>query len=417
MLFRRNHPVSRVTIPANRDFAEKILGLGSAGVARYHWTFLKMLDVSLNDLIGEIYDAVIDPSRWNAVVDHIRRRYNFEIAMMTVIKFSQETPLIYASANVPDEYERSVGNYNNDIVELWGGPERMASLIVEEPILTTEVIDHATWPTNRFYREWAAPQGLEDQVVIVLSTDNTMIANLALGRHHSTLPVKKDEMEALRIIAPHLRRAVLISNLLDGATSKAQTFEAALSAMTSGAVIVDRHMGILHANTVARQMLLDEDPIRDTGGRLELPVEVVPGQLEGAIRAAAESESEMGRRGMGIPTRRRDGLPLVIHVMPLKPRASRSGLKLSAVAAVFVTETGARAPLPIDAVSMLYELTPAEARVFELVAGGRSIAQVAEALSVAQTTVKTHLASLYSKTDRHRRADLVRLAGELFVRT
>jgi len=55
--------------------------------------------------------------------------------------------------------------------------------------------------------------------------------------------------------------------------------------------------------------------------------------------------------------------------------------------------------------------------VFELIAIGRSIKQIAEELFVAQTTVKTHLASLYSKTDRHRRADLVRLASELGVRT
>lgn len=376
-----------------------------------------MLDASLNDIIGAIYDAVIDPTRWNAVINEIRERYNFQIAMLSVIQLATGAPLIYASSNVPEEYERTVALYGEDVVELWGGPERMASLMLEEPILTTDVVDHATWPANRFYREWVAPQGLEEQVVIALSWDQTAIANLALGRHYSKLPVTEDEMAALRIIAPHLRRAVLISNLLNGATSRADTFEAALSAMTSGAVIVDREMRILHANAVARRMLDESEPIEDDAGRLRLPVELVPGQLEAAVRAAAETESEMGRRGMGIPTRRRDGAPLVIHVMPLEHRSERSGVSLSAVAAVFVSETGARTPLPIDAVSMLFDLTPAEARVFELIAIGRSIKQIAEELFVAQTTVKTHLASLYSKTDRHRRADLVRLASELGVRT
>ena len=376
-----------------------------------------MLDASLNDIIGAIYDAVIDPTGWNAVINEIRERYNFQIAMLSVIQLATGAPLIYASSNVPEEYERSVDLYGEEVVELWGGPERMASLMLEEPILTTDVVDHATWPGNWFYREWAAPQGLEEQVVIALSWDQTAIANLALGRHYSKLPVTEDEMAALRIIAPHLRRAVLISNLLNGATSRADTFEAALSAMASGAVIVDHDMGILHANAVARRMLDASDPIEDAAGRLRLPVELVPGQLEAAVRAAAETESEMGRRGMGIPTRRRDGVPLVIHVMPLEHRSERSGVSLSAVAAVFVSETGARSPLPIDAVSMLFDLTPAEARVFELIAIGRSITQIAEELFVAQTTVKTHLASLYSKTDRHRRADLVRLASELGVRT
>ena len=165
-----------------------------------------MLDASLNDIIGAIYDAVIDPPRWNAVINEIRERYNFQIAMLSVIQLATGAPLIYASSNVPEEYERSVDLYGEEVVELWGGPERMASLMLEEPILTTDVVDHATWPANRFYREWAAPQGLEEQVVIALSWDQTAIANLALGRHYSKLPVTEDELAALRIIAPHLRR-------------------------------------------------------------------------------------------------------------------------------------------------------------------------------------------------------------------
>lgn len=375
-----------------------------------------MLDESLNELIGSIYDAVIDPARWHGVIDEIRRRYNFEIAMLSAISLSSGTSLIHVSANVPEEYERSVLGYDSDIVELWGGPAQIAKLMVEEPILTTEVLDPAKWEVNRFYREWCRPQGLEDQVVIQLSIDNSMVANLGLGRHVSKLPVTRDEMSDLRIIAPHLRRAVLISHLLDGATSRADTFEAALSAMISGAVIVDGDMRILHANAAGRAMLDAGDPIRSVAGKLELPVELVAGQLEAAVRATTGPESELRRRGMGIPTRRGDGTALVIHVLPLKRRSNRSGLQPAAAAAVFVSETGARAPLPIDAVSMLFELTPAEARVFELLSAGQSSRQIAEALSVAETTVKTHLGSLYSKTNTHRRAELVRLASELGVR-
>ncbi len=375
-----------------------------------------MLDESLNELIGSIYDAVIDPARWHGVIDEIRRRYNFEIAMLSAISLSSGTSLIHVSANVPEAFERSVLSYDSDIIALWGGPAQIAKIMVEEPILTTDVLEPSNWEANRFYREWCKPQGLEDQVVIQLSIDSTMLANLGLGRHASKLPVTEDEMSALRIIAPHLRRAVLISHLLDGATSRADTFEAALSAMSSGAVIVGEDMRILHANAAGRTMLDAGDPIRSSAGKLELPVELVPGQLEGAIRATTGPEADLRRRGMGIPTRRRDGAPLVIHVLPLARRSDRSGLQLSAAAAVFVSETGAHAPLPIDAVSMLFELTPAEARVFELLAAGQSGPQIAAVLLVAETTVKTHLASLYSKTNTHRRSDLVRLASELGVR-
>lgn len=374
-----------------------------------------MHDPALNDLIGAIYDAVIDPSRWHSVINEIRQRYNFEIAMLSALKLTSGTPLIHVSTNVPADYERIAPSYNDDIIRMWGGPEGIAKLMVEEPILTTDVLRPADYENNRYYLEWCKPQGLEDQVVIQLSMDDTMVANLGLGRHVSKLPVTEKEMADLRILAPHLRRAVLISNLLDGAMGKVETFEAALSAMNSGAVIVDGNLRILHANVAARRMLESGDPIRDDEGRLELPAELVAGQLETAVSAADGPEVDLRRRGIGIPTRTKSGVPLVVHVMPLKRRHARSGLQLAAAAAVFISETAARAPMPIDAVSLLFELTPAEARIFELIAGGRTKRQIAEALSVAETTVKTHLANLYSKTDRHSRAELVRLAGELGV--
>ncbi len=376
-----------------------------------------MLDNSLNELIGSIYDAVIDPSRWHGVIDEIRRRYNFEIAMLSAISLTSGTPVVHVSANVPEDFERMAASYNNDVVELWGGPARLAELPAEEPIIVTEVLEPVDWEANRFYLEWCKPQGLEDQVVIQLGMDASMVATLGLGRHVSKLPVTLDEMRDLRIIAPHLRRAVVISHLLDGATGRADTFEAALSAMSSAAVIVDADMRVLHANALGHRMLDDGDPIRSSAGKLDLPGELVPGQLEAAVRATTGPESELRRRGLGIPTRRRNGAPLVVHVMPLVRRRGRSGLERSAAAAVFVSETGARSPLPMDAVNMLFELTPAEGRVFELLATGHSIPQIAEALAVAETTVKTHLASVYGKTSTNRRGDLVRLASELGLRT
>jgi DNA-binding CsgD family transcriptional regulator len=40
------------------------------------------------------------------------------------------------------------------------------------------------------------------------------------------------------------------------------------------------------------------------------------------------------------------------------------------------------------------------------------VPEVAEALGIAETTVKTHLSNVYKKTSRSRQADLVKLAAE-----
>jgi DNA-binding CsgD family transcriptional regulator len=160
-------------------------------------------------------------------------------------------------------------------------------------------------------------------------------------------------------------------------------------------------------------MLDAGDPLVLKAGRLELVGELVAGLVEAAIKAAAEGDARLGRRGLAIPAVRKLGAPIVAHVMPLENRTGRSGLPLRAVAAVFVAEDDEVPKLEVDAVSLLYGLTPMEARVFELIVKGHTTKEMAAALSIAQSTLKTHTLRLFDKTGRRRRSELVRLAAQV----
>jgi DNA-binding CsgD family transcriptional regulator len=248
--------------------------------------------------------------------------------------------------------------------------------------------------------------------VLTLEYNRDLFATLCLGRHEDAPPISDEQIEQLRILAPHLRRAVTIGRLLDATASAAASFEAALDASASGVILVGPDMNVVYANERANLMLRAGDPVATLGGRLRLRREVVPGQLESAVRSAG-NEDQMGRRGMGIPARRGDGSAVVVHVMPLERRAGHPGSDLHASAAVFLAEASEEPNLPMEALTLLYGLRPAEARVFELIVAGRSSREIASALSVAPNTLKTHTQRLFDKLGRHRRADLVQLASEL----
>ena len=69
------------------------------------------------------------------------------------------------------------------------------------------------------------------------------------------------------------------------------------------------------------------------------------------------------------------------------------------------------APSPPDIIAESYKLTPTELRVlFALVEVG-GVPDVAAALGIAETTVKTHLARLFAKTGARRQAELVKLVA------
>jgi DNA-binding NarL/FixJ family response regulator len=96
-------------------------------------------------------------------------------------------------------------------------------------------------------------------------------------------------------------------------------------------------------------------------------------------------------------------------VMPLEHRSRRGGVSSTAAAAILIAESEPL-KLPSDALSLLYELTPAEVRVFELVVEGRSNETAAKALGVSLSTVKSHMVRVLEKTGARNRASLVHLA-------
>lgn len=370
--------------------------------------------VELNGLIGTFYDAVIEPDFWQKALDDMRRHFGFELGALSVIALPTGTGVVQVSTNIPDGYLAGMQAYNDDVIQLWGGLARLAEMPLEEPILQSQVTGPDIWTGNRFYEEWVRPQGLVDQIGIALARDATMIGNIGLGLHESAPTLTDAEMDGLRLLAPHVRRAATISRILDVATSAATTFDAALDATRSAVVLVAEDMGIVHANAAARAMLDAGDPIVSARGKLSLPRELVPNRLQAAVEIAARAEQEVGRRGIGVAAKSRDGTALAVQVMPLERRSLRGGLDRRAAVAVFI---GGAAPpeMPADAMRLLYELTPAEQRVFELVVAGEPTAGIARTLGVAQSTVRTHLLRVFEKTGRHTRGELVKLSREIIL--
>ena len=64
-----------------------------------------------------------------------------------------------------------------------------------------------------------------------------------------------------------------------------------------------------------------------------------------------------------------------------------------------------------EAIARLYKLTPSELRVLLAIVEVGGVPEVAEALGIGETTVKTHLHHLFGKTGASRQADLVKLVA------
>ena len=101
-----------------------------------------------------------------------------------------------------------------------------------------------------------------------------------------------------------------------------------------------------------------------------------------------------------------------MHVLPLTSGDRRKTVSGSpTVAALFVQRVAIEARSAPKVIARRYSLTPMELRVLLSIVDVGGVPESAEALGVAQTTVKWHLGHLYQKTGTSRQADLVKLVA------
>jgi len=372
------------------------------------------VDPTLVRLIGAIYDAVLDGALWERTLDQVRERFDFFNAVLGLNTIGYAPSEWRVAVNFPEPWldKVSTAEYGSEVSRIWGGPA-VAEFALEEPYVLSQVSDRRSWGDNKYYRDFAMPQGINDAVVVFLSRDRLTFGNVAFGRHEDAGPVTEPILDGLRFLAPHIRRAVVISGILAAEREKSATFEAALDAAPSGVVLVERDGRIVHANPAAQAILDSGDPLRNERGRLALSGSVVNGHLDAAIAAAAQGDVSIGRRGGAIPGQRADGSLYVVHIMPLADRIVQAGVPARTVAAVFIADRAEEPQFAVDAATLVYGLTPTEARVLELILRGTSSAEIGQTMSIAQSTLKWHTLQLFEKTGLHRRADLIRLAAQL----
>jgi DNA-binding CsgD family transcriptional regulator/PAS domain-containing protein len=367
-----------------------------------------------SDLIGGIYDCVIAPERWTGILDEICTEFGFATGALSVASLTNMKAVVNAvSGSDLSQMSQNAIGYGADIIELWGGAERIQQYPLGEPIVQSQAVRRDIIAGNRYYREWAMPKGLFDAVAVGLVRDKAMVGNAIFSQHESAGPIDEAQVGGLRLLAPHIRRAVTISHFFDMKAVEAATFAATVEALTAGVVLADEDARIVHANAAATAMLAASDPIANRQGRIAVQSTATTSTLQCAIAQAARDEATLGQKGIGIPIPRPSGDPFVIHVLPLGRSHMRSGLIQRAAAALFVASASGPPRLPQDALNQLYDLTPAEIRIFELICEGQTRAAISELLGISLSTVKSHLFHVFEKTGCRRQVDLVRLAKSL----
>jgi DNA-binding CsgD family transcriptional regulator len=362
----------------------------------------------LSALIGDIYDAALDPTLWPKVLAESARFVDgFSAALLFKDATKKNGNLYYDTGDIAPRYKQL---YFDTYVRL--DPSTTSHVLAEvgEPIATADFMPYDEFLETRFYKEWARPQQLADFVTAVLEKSATGAGLFGVFRHERHGPADEEMRRRMRLIIPHIRRAALIGRVIDLKTAEADTLADTVDGVSAGMFMVDANARIVHANASGHAMLAQGSLLRAVSGKLAPTDASAEHGLHEVCAMAERGDAAVGVKGIAIPLMAVDGEHHVAHVLPLTSGARRrAGATYTAAAAVFVHKAALDTPSPQEVIGKLYKLTPTELRVLLAIVEVGGVPEVAEALGIAGSTVKTHLARLFAKTGTNRQVDLVKL--------
>jgi DNA-binding CsgD family transcriptional regulator len=246
----------------------------------------------------------------------------------------------------------------------------------------------------------------------VLEKASTSITALSVFRHARDGFADDAARGRMRLLVPHLRRAVLIGKVIETKTEQAESLADTLDGVSAALYLVDTYGHIVHTNAAGHAMLTEGAVLNGLGGKLGTSDANAEEALHDAFLSAGVGDAALGVKGIAVPLAARDGDRYVAHVLPLTSgQRANTGRTYRAAAAVFVHRAALDIPSPPEVIAKSYRLTPTELRVLLAIVQVGGVPEVAEALGIAETTVKTHLGSIYEKTGARRHADLVKLVA------
>ena len=364
--------------------------------------------ISFSSLVGQIYDASISPHDWPVA-----------LGLIAEYTDSERVTLILEDAVYPlkSTFSLSVSDPTWDIKYIQKymmlNPMRLSTVGLAKTgdvILTSDFMDHSEYSQSRFYKEFLSERQIVDIAVAILEKTATTITVLSLARNSAQGIADEEVRQNLELIAPHVRRAAAIGRILEQRKLEAATLSDTLDQLLSAVFLVAPDGAILHANEAARMLVSEGVIVSQVGGRLLLRDPGARAALSEALFWAQKGDADLASRGLSIPLTTAGDKAWIGTLMPLaRGERRKAGTAYRAAAAMCLTEVKYQRPSAVTEMVKLYGLTPREMTVLLALVENGGIPEVSAILGISETTVRSHVNSVFRKTGANRQADLVKL--------
>lgn len=369
-----------------------------------------------NDLIGKIYDCAIEPEGWTDTLTEIRDRFDFAYLSLHFMTFPASYPRtrqkhMIVTTDWDPHWLEEVQRLTPEIPDF----DKILAADIDAPTSQLRHTPETDFHRTRFYREWVAPQRLSDSCHTNVLRRNNMTAQLVGTIHDTRAPLTDEDLRLMGLLSPHIRRALVISDLLDLTQAQVQVYRSLLDHLSVAVFLLEDDARVAYCNAAADALMATTNCLTLRQRRLQASSVPHGRKLDEAIaRAAANDPIGLGLWGNGMVLPDRDGAAVVAYLLPLGASDRRRALGDGLAALVVTTADDARPPA-VEVLTALSGLTVSEARIALSIAEGDTVEDIAARQGIAVATVRKHLANAFDKTDARSQASLGAFINRLRV--
>lgn len=369
-------------------------------------------------LISDIYDCAVEPTLWPSALARVADTMQASYVAITLSSLPYQEAVL--AAHSPWDVE-ALQVLNEEFSTEIPGLSELAYGALDTPRSSLDAMDEAQFQTSRFYREWVAPQGLRDSSMCKIAQTGDRIGIAVAVTAASRDVVSPQEHQLMQLLSPHFRRAVMIGDLLNNHRMAVASYGRLIDSLSTALVLTDQHGKVHQLNAAAEAILELGSVISVVNGYLQAASAITTGlagqatyfkSLAVAIERAAQGDTPLGQRGIGLALHLPGKSPIVAYVLPLQVSDARSAFNPAAVA-IFLSTRELSLPALDSTLATLFELTPAEIRVLNRLTKGLGAQEIADELSVSDHTIITHMKHLYEKTGTNKQTQLMALNAAL----
>ena len=363
-----------------------------------------MDDDTVMELVGELYSAAYDRSRWPDYLERLRLRTGSATAYLVVVDPTGAQPGVIEGPLASSTFNRQYQDHYYK-ADLWAdayarhgpGPGRVWG--------SHQLVPDAVMAASEWYNDLLRLFDCFYSFGGFMLQDGPASTGFGVLRSRRQGPADAAAMRLLSALMPHQQQALRIDARLRQLEALRGVSGAVIDALPYGLVVLDRGRRILAMNRIAETIVVAGAGLRFGSGGIAGLRPAEEARLQAAIAGATATAPSTSTLLLSRPDHSQ---PLRVIVAPVPREVPIVPLVHPMPAALlFLHDPASRAEPAPALLGRLYGLTARESTLAAALARGASLSETAAAMGIARKTAGSHLRQIFRKTGARRQAELV----------